>query len=133
LAYGINIGFGMRYQSRFWYNHDICYRLKIIYIYGTWNSYTFFPNGNLMNMRKFYILNGILDRFLFCFYLSKKAKPILWQSKKNYYDICYRLKIIYIYGTWNSYKFFPNSDLMDMRKFYILNEILQPFLNSFFI
>ena len=103
--------------------YDICYCLKIIYIYATWNrnSYKFFPNADLMDMRKFYILNGMLDRFLICF-LSKKAKPILRQSKKNYYDICYCLKIIYIYATWNSYKFFPNADLMDMRKFYIWTE-----------
>jgi hypothetical protein len=66
------------------------------------------------------------------FFLSKNAKPILRQSKKNYHDICYCLKIIYIYGTWNSYNFFPNADLMDMRKFYILNGILDRFLICFF-
>ena len=41
---------------------------------------------------------------------------LLFFYLKNYHDICCRLKIIY--------KLFPNSDLMVMREFYILNEIL---------
>ena len=33
------------------------------------NSIQIFPNADLMDMRKFYILNGILNRFLICFFI----------------------------------------------------------------
>ena len=63
---------------------------------------------------KFYILNGILDRFLICFFYLKRRNLSL-DNLKRITTIHVTVWKLFTYTGLINYKFFRNSDLMGMR------------------